>query len=154
MPDVFISYSSADERFARFLDRHLAGEGLEVFLASTSLIPGQQWAPSILEALRHSDWIVFLASRAACESAWVQQELGAALITEKKVVPIVWDMPPSRLPGWISNFQALDLAGASPEHVRARIGAIAERMKADKARGQLIAALLIAGLVFLGARQS
>lgn len=99
MADVFISYSSSDEGFARFLHRHLTGEGLTVFLASVSLAPGQRWPQEILNALGSSTWVLFLASRAACASPWVQQELGAAVVTQKKLVPIVWDMPPSQLPG-------------------------------------------------------
>ena len=49
MPDVFISYSSHDEEFAQFLHRHLAAEGLDVFLASVSLAPA---AGGVLQSLR------------------------------------------------------------------------------------------------------
>lgn len=152
MPDVFISHSSADDGFARFLHRHLTGEGLSVFLAPVSLAPGQRWPQEILNALNGSSWVLFLASRAACASPWVQQELGAALVTQKKLVPIVWDMPPSQLPGWVSHFQALNLAGASSAEVQAQISGIAERIKSDKARGLLIAGLLLAGLFVFGSK--
>lgn len=152
MPDVFISYSSADEGFARFLHRHLSGEGLSVFLASVSLAPGERWPQEILNALSTSSWVLFLGSRAACASPWVQQELGAALVTQKKLVPIVWDMPPSQLPGWVSHFQALNLAGASPAEVQAEVSAIAGRIKSDKGRGLLIAGLLVAGLFVFGSK--
>src|SRR5258708_26993541 len=107
MPDVFISHSSVDGEFANFLHRHLTGEGLTVFLASVSLAPGQRWPQEILNALNASNWVLFLASRTACASPWVQQELGAALMSQKKLVPIVWDMPPSQLPGWVGHIQAL-----------------------------------------------
>ena len=36
----------------------------------------------------------------------------AALAKQKKLVPIVWDMPVSELPGWTNHIQAIDLAGA------------------------------------------
>ena len=146
MPDIFISYSTADERVAQFMRQHLIGEGLQVFLASTSLQPGQQWSQEILSALRGSSWVLFLASRAACASPWVQQELGAALITEKKLVPIVWDMPPSDLPGWIKNVQALNLAGASMEQVKAQMTSIANRIKSDKIQGLVVLGLVVAAI--------
>ena len=152
MPDVFISYSTADERIASFLRQHLSNEGIEVFLASASLQPGQQWPQEILAALRGSSWVLFLASRRACSSPWVQQELGAALITQKKLIPIVWDMSPSELPGWVQHHQALNLAGAPIEQVKAQMTSIANRIKSDKAQGLLVAGLLVAALFALGGK--
>lgn len=152
MPDVFISHSSSDRQLAEFLHRHLTSESLSVFLAPVSLLPGQRWSQQILRALETSNWVLFLASRAACASAWVQQELGVALGKQKKLVPIVWDMPTSELPGWTHHIQAVDLARASPEQIQAQITAIAERIKADKAKGFLIGGLLIAGVLALASR--
>ena len=152
MPDIFISYSTADERVAQFLHQHLSGEGMQVFLASASLRPGQQWGQEILNALRSSSWVLFLASRAACASPWVQQELGAALISQKKLVPIVWDMLPADLPGWIKNYQALNLAGASMEQVKSQMTAIANTIKSDKAQGLVVVGMLVAALFAFGSK--
>jgi TIR domain len=152
MPDVFISHASADRQFAEFLHRHLTSEGLSVFLAPISVVPGQRWAQEILNALGSSTWVLFLASCAACTSPWVQQELGAAIAKQKKLVPIVWDMPPSALPGWTGQIQAVNLAGASADQVQAQITIIAEQIKADQAKGFLIGGLLIAGLFALAAK--
>ena len=149
MPDIFISYSTKNEKFAKFLHRHLTSEGLDVFLASVSLRPGQHWPQKILSALKGSGCVLFLASRSACASPWVQQELGAALATQKKLVPIVWDMPPSELPGWVRHFHALNLAGNSVAQVKVQMSDIATTIKVSKARGQLIGALALAGLFVL-----
>lgn len=147
MPDIFISYSSADQKLATFLHEHLTAEGVSVFMASVSLLPGQRWPQEILRALQESSWVLFLASKAACASPWVQQELGAALITQKKLVPVVWDMQPSELPGWIQHIQALNLAGMSLDQAKAHMAAIASRIKADKANGLLAVGLIVAGLL-------
>jgi hypothetical protein len=152
MPDIFISYSTSDERVARFLHQHLSGEGMQVFLASASLQPGQLWSQEILNALRSSSWVLFLASRAACASPWVQQELGAALVMQKKLVPIVWDIPPSELPGWVKQSQALNLAGASIEQVKSQMTAIANAIKSDKTQGMVVVGLLVAALFALGSK--
>lgn len=149
MADVFISHSSADRQFAEVLHRHMTSEGLSVFLAPLSLSPGQRWSEAVLKSLEASPWVLFLASRAACSSPWVQQEIGAALSKQKKLVPIVWDMPVSELPGWTGQIQAIDLAGASAEKIKAQITAIAEQVKADKAKGLVIVGLLIAGLFII-----
>jgi hypothetical protein len=152
MPDVFISHSSSDTRFAEFLSKHLTSEGLTVFVASISIAPGQRWPQEVLHALEISNWVLFLASRTACASPWVQQEIGAALGKQKKLIPIVWDIPASQLPGWTGQIQAVNLAGASADQVRAQVMSIAGQIKADKAKGLLIAGLLIAGLVVLAAQ--
>lgn len=150
--DIFISYSTVNQKVADFLHQRLVNEGLKVFMASASLQPGQVWSSEILNALRGSSWVLFLASRAACASPWVQQELGAALITQKKLVPIVWDMPPSDMPGWLRQYQALDLSGASLEAVKRQMTSIANQIKSDKAQGLLVAGLLFAGLLFLNSK--
>lgn len=152
MPDIFISHSTTDERIAQFMRQHLSDEGVQVFLASASLQPGQQWSPEIFNALRGSSWVLFLASRAACASPWVQQELGAALITQKKLVPIVWDLSPSDLPGWVKQYQALNLAGASMEQVKSQMTAIANGIKSDKTQGLVVVGLLVAALFALGSK--
>jgi hypothetical protein len=148
--DIFISYSTKDEPIARFLHQHLTNEGMSVFLASASLQPGQLWPQEVLNALRTSSWVLFLASRAACSSPWVQQELGAALITKKTLVPIVWDMPPSALPGWTAQYQALDFGRASLDEVKTKMTEIAQQIKTSKAQGLLIAGLIIASLFAFG----
>ncbi len=150
MADVFISHSTANLDIANWVKDHLEREGISVFLAPLSLQPGQHWSTEILQALNNSSWVIFLASRAACDSQFVQQELGGALITGKKIIPVVWDMSPSDLPGWTRNFQALNLAGKTPAQTEADVSSIASRIKANKATGLLIVGLLIAGLMALG----
>ena len=146
MPDIFISYSSADAEAATFIHRNLVEQGVTAFLAATSLQPGQQWSPEILEALRGSDTVLFLASKKACASAWVQQELGYAVGAKKKLIPIIWDMKATELPGWVSGYQALDLSRHSAEEVKEEVAAIAERIKTNKKTALLVAGLALAAL--------
>lgn len=143
MPDIFISYSTVDAAAAQFIHRNLVEQGVSAFLAATSLQPGQQWSPEILGALRGSECVLFLASRSACTSPWVQQELGYAIGAKKKLIPIIWDIKPTELPGWVSGYQALDLARHSAEEIKQEVAAIAARIKTNKQT-----ALLIAGLAF------
>lgn len=150
MPNCFISYSSEDERFAQFVAGEVRGRGLTVSMASDSLRPGDKWAEKIKRNMRASGWVILLASRAACQSPWVQQELGMAIGGSKKVVPVVWDMPPSQLPGWVDESQALDLRDADPQTVRQEIFKLAERIRINRDQGLLIAGALVLGLIVLG----
>ena len=155
MPDIFISYSQQDASFAEFLHRHLANEDVNVFMASVSLKPGQKWSEEIIEQVKQSSLVLFLASKAACASAYVQQELGIALATNKEIVPVVWDIDPSKLPGWMSRLQALDIQGASPDQIREQMSAIANKIKSKKtSEWLLVAGLLAAGLVIYTATRN
>ena len=75
-----------------------------------------------------------------------------AMITDKKLIPIVWDITPSELPGWIDRNHALNLRGATIEQIQARISQIAQMIHQDKSNGLLIAGAMIFGLLWLGNR--
>ena len=110
--DCFISYSSKDSGIARSVSSLLTTLGISSFMAEVSLAPGDQWTEEIWENLRASGTVVFLASADSCKSAFVQQELGGAQYASKKIIPVVWDMPPADLPGWLNRTHALDIGGA------------------------------------------
>lgn len=150
MADVFISHAATDLPLAEFLHRHLTQEGLSVYLASVSMPPGERWMPHIMNNLRESTWVLCLASRAACVSPWVMQEMGAAVSGNKKLVPIIWDQPPESLPGWMKQYQAVNLAGNGQDEAMAAVGRIADAIKAEKQKGLLIFGLIVAGLVAFG----
>jgi len=130
------------------MHKHLSAEGVNTFLASVSIQSGKEWSPEILNNLKTSNWVFFLASQIACKSPFVQQELGGALLTDKKIVPIVWDMPPSQLPGWISKYQALNLSGVTIDQAKERVSNIAAKIKSDKAVGGLVVAAMIGGIIW------
>ncbi len=147
MADVFISHAAADLPFAQFLHRHLTQEGLSVYLASVSMPPGERWMPHIMDNLRGATWVLCLASRAACSSPWVLQEMGAAVANNKKLIPIIWDQSSESLPGWMKQYQAVNLAGKSQGEAMASFVRISEHIKAEKQKGAMILGLLMAGLV-------
>lgn len=149
MPDCFISYSTTDEHLAYFVQSELHSHDVTVFMASASLQPGQHWSAEILNNLRNSNWVIVLASRAACKSAFVNQEIGGALLNNKCVIPIVWDMPPTDLPGWARGLQAIDLQNPIND-LQMRIAEVATRIKQEKAKGLLIVGSLVLGLLFFG----
>jgi hypothetical protein len=146
MPDCFISYSSQDQNLANFVNSELRRLGVSSFMASASLQPGQHWSPEIMNNLKSSKWVILLASRAAVGSAFVNQEIGGALINSKVLIPIVWDINPSELPGWARSVQAIDLRGSTMLGLQNQVGAIAGRIHQEKTKSLLIAV----GAVLLG----
>lgn len=152
MADCFISYSSEDEEFADYVASELRAHGLSVFHASDSLNPGDDWSEEIKRKLNGSTWVIQLASRMACQSPWVQQELGMAVGGSKTLIPVVWDMPPNELPGWAPESQALDLRGADPDETRRQVVQLAERLRRRKQGRLLTGAAFLGGLFFIGSQ--
>lgn len=62
-----------------------------------------------------------------------------AIALHKKLVPIIWDISPSELPGWLKEVQAIDLRGLTVENVNDRLSAIAKGILEDKLRLLLLA---------------
>jgi TIR domain len=115
MADIFISYSSADSKVAREIYEWLSQKDVNVFLAEISLETGDAWDEKIKKNLREADYFIFLASRKACASQSVNQEIGMAIRDNKNIIPVVWDMPPTELPGFLKcNTQAVDMRGKDP----------------------------------------
>jgi TIR domain-containing protein len=148
--DVFISYSSEDERLALFAKTHLEAEGISVFVAASSLAAGSKWNEAILNSLSGARLVLVLVSRASSRSAFVNQEIGAALSRRKDVIPVVWDMDPSALPGFLTSTQALSLRGKSIEQISADLSQVGRKVRIDKRLGLAGLAILCAGLIYLG----
>ena len=153
MTDVFISYASTDEPLARYIHDHLVNDKVSAFLAAISVRPGMEWEPHIRANLWQSPWVFFLASRAACQSAYVQQEMGGAWVSSKKIVPVVWEMDPKELPGFLSKYHALDLRRSTVEHLQAEISSIAGQIKAEKLGGLFALGAMVAGAIWLGSQE-
>lgn len=134
MPDVFLSHSTKNQRFAIAMRTDLTRMGLEVFMAPYSISPGAKWADSILESLRVSPWVVVLVTKESIESKFVQQEIGGAIIGKKGIIPVLLDSPPEKLPGWLSRYQAVDVRGLQPMEIQMRVLEIAKHILAYKAK--------------------
>lgn len=156
MTDCVISYTTPDVQLARSVQNQLTREGLSVFMADVSLVPGLDWTQQIKKALSETHWVIFLASRKACTAPYVQQEIGAAIFNGKRLVPVVWDIAPEELPGWAKQYQAIDLRGKSIFEIPAQVNRIAmhihahkAKIKAENTKGLMIISAVVAGLWLL-----
>lgn len=147
MTDVFISYSVKDEKKAKEVHALLTSYGIKAFLAGISLTPGSDWSSEIIANLNKSQWVLFLASKSACESAAVQQELGMALGTNKEIIPVIWEIKPEQLPAWIKSKQAINLAKGDIKALEPTIQRIAAAIKSNEFIGGLIVGALLTALV-------
>lgn len=131
MSNVFISYSTQDEHIAQQIYSALDQVGAAPFLASISLQPGVNWTDEIFNNLKLAKWVFFIATQASCSSPSVQQEIGASLCQNKCIIPILIDISPSDLPGWVGKHQAIDVR-QDGNHLRKTIDAIGQKIKDDR----------------------
>ena len=92
MAMLFISHAGRDKPIARRLLEALAREQIGVWLDEQQLHTGSRLSEELLGAIAESDLFVYLGSKYANESPWVQRELGYALERETnggiRVIPI------------------------------------------------------------------
>ncbi len=104
---VFLSYAAEDSDWARELADHLKQSGLHVWDPSVQLLPGDNWALKIGQALEASDAIVVLLSPGAgrAESLFrtVQYALGSARF-QNRLIPVMV-RPTTKFPWILADLQ-------------------------------------------------
>ena len=75
---VFISHAQNDMALAHKVASVLKGSGFDVW-DDTKLVPGQNWAEEIAQALRECEAMVVLLTPEALASRWVEAEISYAL---------------------------------------------------------------------------
>ena len=76
--DVFISYSSIDQKIAEGVCAYLEQQGVRCFVAYRDIPRGVVWATAIVKALENSRMMVVLFSKNFNESSQVERELELA----------------------------------------------------------------------------
>jgi hypothetical protein len=120
---IFISYSSKDKVFAQLIADGLRKASLDPWIDSTKILVGDDIIEKIGEGLQTMDLLLFIVSREALRSPWVDSELKFAskkTIKDKgiRILPfVVDDTPVENLP-WHINLLHMrrvtpDLTGAS-----------------------------------------
>ncbi|XP_059436842.1 probable 2' cyclic ADP-D-ribose synthase BdTIR [Corylus avellana] len=101
--DVFINHRGSDTKknIAGLLYDHLSRLGIKPFMDSRNMKPGDKLSDEIDAAIRNCKVAVALLSRNYCESRHCLRELALLMESNKKVLPIFWDVSPSEL--WVNN---------------------------------------------------
>lgn len=87
MPKVFISYSTKDSEVASELKRNLELHSITCWKAPESILPGQTWEESIVDAISQTDLMVLIWSGASQCSEQVKRELTLACNQGKVIIP-------------------------------------------------------------------
>lgn len=81
----FISYSSKDEEFARYLHKRMREANLRVWFAPEDIQGGKKLHEQIDTAIRYFDKILIVLSEASIKSEWVITEIRKARKSELKI---------------------------------------------------------------------
>lgn len=109
MPDVFLSYSSADREAAARIVRRLEADGREVFW-DQDVPPGTDWDSWIREKLRASRVAVVVWSAKSVKSPNVRHEAMVARDAGKLVPVMIEPLQPDDLPMGLYLVQAVQLS--------------------------------------------
>jgi TIR domain-containing protein len=87
--DVFLSYSSVDQKEAEMIHGLIEKAGGKVFMAPKNLDAGDDFAEEVRSAIEGAKELWLLLTPSSKKSEWVISEWGAAWALRKKIVPIV-----------------------------------------------------------------
>jgi TIR domain len=77
---VFLSYASSDRKIIQDLAERLRQDGFSPWLDIERLLPGQEWAAQIEEAIRTTNVVIIcISQRSITKSGFVQKEIKFAL---------------------------------------------------------------------------
>jgi hypothetical protein len=128
--DVFLSYSSQDKPVADAVCAGLEAHKLRCWIAPRDVLPGQEWAQTIVEAIQDSRVVVIIFSAKANSSKQVLREVERGVNTSKIIVPFrIEDVVPSKsmeyylsVPHWLDA-----MSGPMEQHIQ-RLAGVLERL--------------------------
>ncbi len=72
-----------------------------------------------------------------------------AVNESKTIIPLVWDIDPSELPGWLRKYQAFDLRNFSVTEYAGKLSELAGSIRSTRSKQQLVAVVAFAALAFI-----
>jgi uncharacterized protein YjbI with pentapeptide repeats len=118
----FISYSHADQPFARRLYDQLQGHGIRCWLDEHQLLPGDDIYEQIDRGIRFWDKVLLCCSQASLSSWWVDSEINKAFEKERRLTKErgtkVWALIPLNLDGFLFQWTS-----GKAEEVKSRLAA-------------------------------
>ncbi len=106
---VFISYGHQDSELADYLADRLCEAGHAVWRSEEEVLPGENLALKVGQALEESDAMVVLVSPESIRSQWVREEINYALGSPNyagRVIPVLV-RPTKDMPWFLRTLKAV-----------------------------------------------
>ncbi|MGH8109968.1 MAG: toll/interleukin-1 receptor domain-containing protein [Arenimonas sp.] len=110
MPDIFVSYATADRDAAFRIVGFLEGQGIHCWVAPRDVAPGVEYGHAIINAIEQCKALVLVLSDQSNDSQFVRKEVERAVSKTKVVLPVrIREITPSgSLEFYISSAQWVD----------------------------------------------
>lgn len=137
---LFLSHISTRKNFVGEVKTELADYGIDAFVAHDDIEPTQEWRDTIELALGTCDALAAFLHPGFHESLWTDQEVGYALATRVKIVPLMFGLNPH---GFMGRFQGAQVASSSPAQVAEAIytALLKDHRTRDKLETGIVSAL-------------
>ena len=113
---VFISHSPQDKLLARKIASGLEKHGLDVWDESREIVPGENWAEKISQALKESEAMIVLLTPDALQSDPVRWEIDYALSKKefnRRLIPVLVgnadSLPEENIPWILRHLNLINL---------------------------------------------
>ena len=103
---IFISYSRADEKFARKLATSLSDAGADIWIDMEDIPPGMNWSSAIQQGLDVCDVMLLIITPTSMSSKNVGNEWQYYFDNDKEIIPIRW--LPTKTHFQLSRLQYVD----------------------------------------------
>lgn len=109
---IFLSHSSTDKPFVRFIAAELQECGLEIWLDEREMKAGQYLPEAIEIGIRSSSAVTVFVSPTSLKSSWVEREIDLAKGRQGVVPCLVGDIAGVALPQWLTDVLYVDFRAA------------------------------------------
>jgi hypothetical protein len=106
---TFISYSRTNKEFALKLALELRSSGFDIWLDQLDIPTGARWDDEVEQALEDCDIFMVILTPASSTSDNVKDEIGYAIDTGKRILPILLEN--AKVPLRLRRFQYVDFTG-------------------------------------------
>lgn len=108
---TFISYSRTNKDFALQLAQELRASGFSIWLDQLDIPTGARWDDELERALKACEIFMVILTPASIESENVKDEIGYAIDTGKRILPVLLEN--AQVPLRLRRFQYVDFTGKS-----------------------------------------
>jgi hypothetical protein len=112
---IFLSYARDDQTKVKETYKRLEAEGYQPWMDQYDILPGENWALCIRNAIKKADFfLIFLSNHSVNRRGVLQKEIRAALASEDGMLPTDIYLIPVRIsdcliPDELSTYQRVDL---------------------------------------------
>ncbi|ATZ61637.2 MAG: toll/interleukin-1 receptor domain-containing protein [Methanosarcinales archaeon Met12] len=145
---IFLSHSSVDRDWVEWITVNAKNIGIDVYLYEHDHQPGTLIADKLKRAIRDSDTLVVLLTHNSQFSSYVQQEIGFAEASGKRIIPLVQPGIQEQSLAMLEGREYIPFDFYNPEKALSTLLRYLQQLKKVKENEQAVL-MGIVGLIFL-----